>query len=191
MSDDLSRRRFLSLRAHRDTVEQRARRRVATERAPIRPPGAIAEVDFLQACDGGQGCMACVEACPYGSIFVLRTEDIADGTPVLSPDERPCHLCADRPCAAACPTGALTVGAADSFGTVTVSSQHCFTFRGPECGACGGLCPTSQQAIRFVRNRPVIDADACVGCGLCIDACPTNPVALKFHRDPQTRSAVS
>lgn len=181
MSDELSRRRFLSLRAHHATVEERACRRVAKIRAPIRPPGALEEIDFLQTCEGGEGCDACVQACPYGSIFVLRTEDIADGTPVLSPSERPCHLCEDRACVAACPTEALAGRDFEPFGTVSVSPEHCFTFRGPECGACGGLCPTPDQAIRFVRNHPVIDTESCVGCGICIDACPTSPVALRFH----------
>lgn len=146
----------------------------------LRPPGAIREAAFLASCTR---CLECVKACPHFSIFTLAAgAGLAAGTPVMAPGERPCHMCEGFPCAAACPEDAMEVpgGASWGLGSVHLITSSCFTFMGPECGACGGLCPGEVRAIRFVRQRPVVDSVACVGCGLCVEACPTNPKALVF-----------
>ena len=55
------------------------------------------------------GCLQCVEACPFGAIFVIG--EGGDGPAVVK-----CDLCIERQeqglgpaCVEACPTGALTV----------------------------------------------------------------------------------
>lgn len=146
----------------------------------VRPPGAVDEAAFLARCTA---CGDCVEACPPRAIFTLHPDtEVGAGTPVMVPDERPCQLCEGFPCAAACSTGALELPALDQvrFGTAAVDPSRCFTFRGPECGACAGLCPSGIDALRMRMNRPVLNAEACIGCGLCIDACPTVPKAIVF-----------
>ncbi len=145
----------------------------------LRPPGAVDEASFLALCTR---CNDCVTACPPRAIFTLN-EGVAAGTPVMAPDERGCLMCDGWPCATACGSGALRVPEASTvrFGTVSIRREHCFTFRGPECGACGGLCPDSRKAITFRLSRPSVDEEACVGCGKCIDACPTLPKAIVFH----------
>lgn len=145
-----------------------------------RPPGAVAEPLFLAACTR---CDKCVEACPYNSIYTLKPGIVGAGTPVMVPDERPCHVCTDFPCVAACEPNVLKPPTAQTLrmGTVTVNPAVCMPFRGPECGACAGLCPEQAPALTMVRRKPQIDAEICIGCGLCIDACPTTPKALDLR----------
>ena len=109
----------------------------------------------------------------------------------MAPDERACAMCDGFPCAEACDEDALLVPDASnwSWGTVHIAREHCFTFRGPECGACHGLCPTDKPALRLDGKHPVVEADECIGCGLCIDACPTRPAAIEFQRARHTGRA--
>ena len=70
-----------------------------------RPPGALVEPDFLDRCTR---CGDCVSACQYGAISVFaESEGPLAGTPVMTPNSRPCHMCAGFPCAGVCETGAL------------------------------------------------------------------------------------
>jgi ferredoxin-type protein NapG len=161
-------------KAAADEVE----RRLPTYR---RPPGALpSEAGFLAACEK---CWKCVEACPENAIFTVADgANVAARTPVMQPDQRACHMCDGFPCAAACPTEALTVPttSAVTLGKVRISEDRCFVFKGPECGACAGLCPDGVDALRLVIGRPTIDDEACVGCGICIHACPVRPSAVEL-----------
>ncbi|MCP4444965.1 MAG: 4Fe-4S dicluster domain-containing protein [Myxococcales bacterium] len=181
---DLERRKLLRAllrtpaQAAATVVEDRLSRRFPLER---RPPGAQPEATFLSLCTK---CGECSNACPYGSVYVYDAEAGASaGTPVMVPDERPCLMCEGFPCAAACEPRALVVPTETVWplGSVSVREDLCFTFRGPECGACGGLCPPGAQALSFRRNQPQIDLEQCMGCGRCIDACPTMPKAIELH----------
>jgi len=71
----------------------------------LRPPGAVAEDDFLALCIK---CGQCLQVCPYHSIELA---DLAKGhgvgTPYIDPLERGCYLCKALPCVLACPSGAL------------------------------------------------------------------------------------
>lgn len=159
-------------------VEDKLSRRLPPER---RPPGAQPESTFLALCTR---CGDCATACPYGAVFIYGDDaGPSTGTPVMAPDERPCVMCTGFPCAAACEPKALIVPRETvwNLGLVKVREDLCFTFRGPECGACGGLCPDGAKALTFRRNRPSIDPEVCVGCGRCIDACPTLPKALELQ----------
>lgn len=69
--------------------------------------------------------------------------------------------------------------------TVRVASDRCIVFRGPECGACVGLCPDEVQALALRRARPYFAVESCSGCGRCVEACPIIPSALEVERHDQ------
>ena len=70
--------------------------------AHVRPPGALAESDFITKCIR---CNQCADVCENDCIQFVSGGG-ADGTPVIRPREKPCILCMN--CTKACPTGALT-----------------------------------------------------------------------------------
>jgi len=165
-------------------MDELGRRKWLTELVPKpqppkprrRPPGAVDEATFLERCDG---CGDCVEACPHDAIFTyVPTARIVGGTPVMKPELRSCHMCDGFPCSTSCPTGALLPVSSWWLGEVRVSEAHCFTYRGPECGACADLCPTETMALTMRGLHPHLTREHCVGCGLCIEACPTTPKAI-------------
>ncbi len=133
----------------------------------LRPPGALDEAHFLEHCTG---CGDCVAACPYGSIRVLKENE----TPVIYPDEKPCYLCDDFPCIAACEPEALQpVGAVNAvaMGIAVVSQRFCTSDQG--CNACVAQCPTHAIDMDFVSMSIRVDGDMCVGCGMCEHTCKT------------------
>ncbi len=145
-----------------------------------RPPGAVDETSFLSLC---LRCDECVDACPHDAVhtYVPGSGELSM-TPVMRPERRACHMCDGFPCAAACEVGALVVPVDRlvRLGKVRIVRDRCFTYMGPECGACAGVCPEGVEAIRMVGTHPQVDEDACIGCGLCIEACPTIPAAIEM-----------
>ncbi len=152
---------------HRDaeTKNDEAPERIRTDW--LRPPGAPEEARFLERCTG---CGDCVAACPHGSIGVLKDNK----TPIIFPDEKPCYLCGDFPCIAACEPEALqpveTVNAV-AMGLAIVSHRLCTSGQG--CNACVTQCPTRAIGMDFALMSIRVDGDLCVGCGLCEYTCTT------------------
>ncbi len=143
----------------------------------LRPPGAVGEALFLERCTR---CGDCMKACPYESI----TFDVRDGSPVLFPDEIPCHFCETLPCVAACATDALLFPESLNLikmGVAVVSQRSCTADQG--CNACVSQCPTGALAMDFTALRVVVDGDRCVGCGLCEYTCKTvnDRIAIKVR----------
>lgn len=145
----------------------------------IRPPFALPELDFLLACTR---CNHCMEACPHDVIFPLATRLGADvvGTPALDLLNKACHLCEDWPCVQSCEPKALSLPASEQnmswpkLAKVTINTQSCLPYLGPECGACQGSCPVP-DAMHWQSERPIINESLCAGCGLCRDACVLEP----------------
>jgi len=154
----------------------------------IRPPYALDELDFLLACTR---CDACIEACPHGVVFPLssRLGVKVVGTPALDLPNKACHLCDDWPCVTACEVDALVLPKLDEnneklelpkLATASINTETCFPYSGPECGACA-ICPVP-NALTWDQQRPVINAEYCVGCGLCRDACVVDPSAIDIKQ---------
>ena len=151
----------------------------------IRPPYALAELEFLLACTR---CNASVAACPQQLIFPLaaRLGVQFAGTPALDLINKSCHLCVDWPCVNACEAGALCLPVveedeslpAPQLARAEIDIEHCLPWQGPECGACATACP-QPGALNWERSRPVIDAAQCIGCGQCRQACIVEPRAIR------------
>lgn len=170
--------------------------------ACVRPPGALHEKEFLAACIR---CGRCADACPNRCIepFTEKTSRLVAlkpgrsqrNTPVIFPRQQACMLCngvtgESLLCTAACPTGALqlTMKTASSIaqnvhmGTATVDTNLCYSFNGASCGICIRACPLEGSAIRAgLWEKPLVNADACIGCGLCERACVRYPQAIRVQ----------
>ncbi len=152
----------------------------ATVRRGLRPPGAIPEERFVEACTH---CRLCVEACPHEALTLAGPQEAyPEGTPFLpNVAAKPCHLCEDLPCVTACPEGALRIVPLEEvrMGLAEIDPEICFAFRGQICDYCIDRCPFPEEAIAAdERGRPVINPDRCVGCGLCAYICVTTPGAI-------------
>lgn len=137
-----------------------------------RPPWALAEESFLNACTR---CGECISVCPTGILVKVRDY------PEVDFKRGECTFCGD--CATACKDGALQL--AGSKGTPwlikAVIAQTCLPQRGVECRLCGDHC--QEAAIRFsprLGGPPVaeITTGSCTGCGACVAPCPVTAISL-------------
>lgn len=160
--------------------------------APLRPPGALPEAEFMARCIR---CMRCVEACPNNAIITL---DDSFGrhrrhTPAIKARRQACMLC-NRiqgdylKCTEACPSGALQPIRNDpdeirqkvSMGTAQIDLHLCHSYNNWTCGACASACPLEGIALwRGMWERPEVNPEACIGCGLCERACIRYPQAIR------------
>ncbi len=162
----------------------------AGQQSWLRPPGALAEEDFLARCIQ---CNQCADVCENDCIKLDSTSS-ASGTPVIRPREKACILC--MKCNNTCPTGALRPISTDPeavlrnvrMGTAKVDKNICNSYNSRVCGVCVQACPFTGQALRAeLWERPVVDEDVCVGCGLCEASCIVYPQAIRVapHRASQ------
>jgi ferredoxin-type protein NapG len=170
---------------------------VTASKLILRPPGALAEKDFLSTCIK---CGLCVEACPFDTLKLAKPGDNKPlGTPFFTPRDTPCYMCIDIPCVPVCPTNALdeklvsTNGKLDinsaQMGVAIIDNQSCIAFWGIQCDACYRACPILGQAItiEYQKNertgkhsfmKPIVHTDICTGCGLCERACVTQKASI-------------
>jgi ferredoxin-type protein NapG len=148
----------------------------------LRPPGALAEPDFLRSCTR---CGDCIEACPHDAIRLAapRLREAA-GTPVVEPHEAPCLLCEDFPCVAACEPGALRDDALAVLGAARVQELDCLNRLGSPCSVCVERCPVP-GAISLAGTVPQVNESLCTGCGQCQHVCPAPQNAILML--PSTR----
>ncbi len=180
----------------------------------IRPPGSLAEPEFLARCIK---CAACMKVCPTNVLQPALLEGGLEAlwTPVLHNRvgycEQNCVLCGQ-----VCPTGAIRripvaekVGASPfeapiKLGTAFFDQGRCLPWAmQTECIVCEEMCPTSPKAIWYqtveVRRRdgslvklkqPFLEPRLCIGCGICENKCPVGEVAaVRVASVGETRSA--
>lgn len=177
----------------------------------IRPPGAVAETEFLKRCIR---CGQCMKICPNNALHPAVAEAGLEGlwTPVLIPRigycEPTCTLCTQ-----VCPTAAIRqvhekqkTGADPSqlirLGTAFIERGRCLPWAmGTPCTVCEEFCPVSPKAIRLEEVtvevygkpvtllRPYIDPASCTGCGACENVCPVHDrAAVIISSAGETRS---
>ncbi len=160
---------------------------------PIRPPGSVPELPFLQMCIR---CGECFRVCPNHVLQPLGFEYGLDAlwTPVMHADWAGCEASCNA-CGQVCPTGAirslpLEEKKSARMGLAVVSDKNCLPFADREaCQLCVDECRAAGYlAIEFMQVHTQVDADGlpiegtgflapvvledrCVGCGLCQTRC--------------------
>ena len=139
---------------------------------PLRPPGAAPGDAFAQLCSA---CGDCAEACPAMAV-------VLDPLPQIKPADKPCALCEDLPCIAACKTSALQPTRPEevSMGLAVWDSEPCLLGSGRSCSACVDACPVA-GAIRIDQGTVAVDGARCRGCGTCEYYCPARPRAVTIE----------
>ena len=143
----------------------------------VRPPGSVAEREFLARC---VRCTRCADACEAQCIRFFGPEAGAlQGTPYIMTADAACTMCFK--CGPACPSAAIepVVGREEAMrppakmGTAVVDERLCVSHNGTGvCGACHTACPLRNRAItQNARNAPVVHPELCTGCGLCEEMC--------------------
>lgn len=139
--------------------------------AVMRPPWALPEAAFVEAC---QACGDCVRACPEG---VLRIG--AGGFPQVDFSAGACTFC--QACVAGCVPQALTPGRPEPWSWRAGIDDACLTGLGVHCQSCRDSCP--ERAIRFPPTaavpRPELDPARCTACGACVGACPAGAIGMR------------
>jgi ferredoxin-type protein NapG len=170
-----------------------ARKSAALPALALRPPGALAEADFLGACIR---CGMCVRDCPYKTLDLAKPEaPVTTGTPYFTARTVPCEMCDDIPCVKACPTGALDhslteIDKAKMGVAVLIDHETCLNFLGLRCDVCYRVCPVIDKAItlevqpntrtgKHTMFLPTVHSDACTGCGKCEKSCVLEEAAIR------------
>lgn len=143
----------------------------------LRPPGALAESEFLNTCSR---CGNCVRVCPAHAIQIDTTTRRGDGFPFIDADAMSCVVCTGLQCMSVCPTGALVPTSINDIdmGTAVWHEQTCLRSRGENCTICVDVCPLGMMAIELAGNEVAVKPLGCIGCGLCQNKCPTEPKSI-------------
>ncbi len=160
-----------------------------TRRVPlIRPPGAITERQFLQACTR---CDKCIHACPKDAIQRVpkKMGFLIAGSPYIDPKKIPCVMCDDLPCISACPDGALVPPPNNDrmevkMGYAILDKKNCQAYGDTFCQQCVIDCPIPGAIIQK-DNKPIIDKRTCTGCGVCVLSCSTVNIPLAIKIKPK------
>lgn len=138
--------------------------------APMRPPWALPEAEFLEAC---LRCGECLGACPER---ILRRGD--GGFPVVDFSAAECTFC--RACVAVCRPRALDA-MREPWSWRAAVQPSCLAARGVLCQSCRDACPHAALAFPPLSAvaRPRIDPARCNGCGACVRACPAAAIGMR------------
>lgn len=144
--------------------------RVRPVKQGLRPPGALPETAFLDACTR---CDACSQACPSRIIVP------AEGRfPEMDFARGECTFCGE--CQKACQTGALSGTAARW--QASIQTAKCLAHQGVECRICGENCEAGALVFKpriGGAAHPELILPQCTGCGACVASCPNQAIAIK------------
>jgi len=160
----------------------------------IRPPGSIAEGEFLDKCIR---CGECMKVCPTNVVQPVMLEAGLEGmwTPVLKQElgycEYKCNMCTQ-----VCPTDAIMKMTLEEkqkakIGLAFVDRSRCLPWAyARPCQVCYEQCPLPEKAIKLedvkvttargtaiTVKQPHVNAELCIGCGICQNKCPVSDQA--------------
>ncbi|HET7775767.1 MAG TPA: ferredoxin-type protein NapF [Azospira sp.] len=141
--------------------------------APLRPPWALAEAEFLAACTG---CGDCETVCPTGILTVAGPKL----PPTVDFRQGECTFCGQ--CASACrPRALMREDDREPWPYKAQAGMECLAQRQVECRSCGDFCP--EGALRFPPRAggpalPVLLLERCTGCGACLAPCPSGAIHI-------------
>ena len=141
--------------------------------APLRPPWAIDDALFIDACSR---CGDCLRACPEQILIPEST----DGYPRVDFSRGACTFCSA--CVDVCPTHALDGELVQPWLAKAHIGATCLVQQYVVCRTCGEQCEA--EAIKFTPalggvSLPSIDLDSCTGCGACAVPCPTQAIEVR------------
>lgn len=174
--------------------------------ALIRPPGSLAETEFLARC---VKCGECMKVCTTNGLQPTLLEAGLEGiwsprlVPRLGYCEYRCTLCGQ-----VCPTGAInklneTEKVMVKIGSAMVDRGRCLPWaHATPCIVCEEVCPVPGKAVWFETvtgkdyqgqaielKQPRVDLKLCVGCGACEAKCPVIDLpAIRVTSIGETRS---
>lgn len=168
---NISRRTFAKLLAAAVITPEQALCADEGSKAFLRPPGALAEKDFIARCTR---CQRCVQVCPTNVIVPasLSYGIVRMNTPVVTFRMSYCNSCLK--CSERCPSGALTPVTKETLdiGAAVISPPDCVAWDWTGCTICVDECPL--KAIYLDEGkRPVVIPEKCNGCGICELKCPS------------------
>jgi MauM/NapG family ferredoxin protein len=150
----------------------------------IRPPGAMPEKEFKQAC---VRCGNCMKVCITNGLQPVMLQSGIDGiwTPAMDNITGYCEYSCNA-CGRVCPTQAIKALSPEEkvnvkMGQAEIIKEKCVPWKdGIECLVCEEHCPVPDKAIKLVPavvngqevEVPVIDLEKCIGCGVCENKCP-------------------
>ena len=141
------------------------------QKRPQRPPWALGDVAFADACTR---CGECVVACPQGVLLLDH------GYPRVDFGRGPCTYCGD--CVQACTVGALRRdGDVAPWSIKATIGEKCVAFDDVVCRRCADACQVGAISFRPRVNRaavPEIVGEKCTGCGACVAPCPTGTIRV-------------
>jgi len=145
-----------------------------------RPPGAVAEGQFLASCTR---CGDCVTACPPNAIQWAppASGEQRAGTPYIDPIRQPCVMCTDTPCITACDPGVLRMELPHVMADARIDTTACLPWNGQPCSLCIDQCPVAGAIDVDESARPTINPTACTGCGVCVQVCPAPRNAVQHQ----------
>jgi ferredoxin-type protein NapF len=153
---------------------------------PIRPPWAIEESLFDDACSN---CGKCIESCAE-SILVFGRGKL----PVVDFQKGECSFCGD--CVNSCETVALSRNGKETpWNLVAEINDKCLVKQAVMCRTCGDVCDA--RAIHFQLaiggfSTPELNLSECTGCGACVAPCPTQAISMReasFEADSNPKQA--
>jgi ferredoxin-type protein NapF len=160
----ISRRQFLRGNFHKENKD-------------VRPPWAIQENDFIDACSR---CNECVLKCPEK--IIVKGDG---GFPIINFNLGGCTFCQE--CVTACGDGALSISSTDQspWSLIANISAKCISLHGVMCRSCADSC--EEEVITFSHqlggiSHPEIESKSCTGCGACVATCPVNAIKISERK---------